>query len=110
MKGLGFMGGDVDLCLMVKQSDIGLVYNGIYVDDCLLVGDMVAIEWTVDALNKEFITKWSEGLDDYLSCEVQFNKDKMRAWIGQPHMIKKIERKFGELVKKLTNYVTPGTP
>ena len=70
LKGLGFMGGDVDPCLMVKQSDVGIVYIGIYVDDCLLVGDIVVIEWTVDALNKEFTTKQNEGLDDYLSCEV----------------------------------------
>jgi len=44
----------------------------------------------------KFITE--ESMGDYLSCEVKFNEDKARAWLGQPHMIKKIEKAFGEKV------------
>ena len=56
----------------------------------------------------KFITE--ESMGDYLSCEVKFNKDKTRAWLGQPHMIKKIEKAFGEKVSRLREYKTPGTP
>jgi hypothetical protein len=49
-------------------------------------------------------------LDDYLSCEITFSADNLKGWIHQPHLIKKIEKKFGPLVKGLQNYRTPGTP
>ena len=49
-------------------------------------------------------------LDDYLSCETSFSCDKTRGWIHQPHLIKKIEKKFGSMVKNLQTYKTPGTP
>jgi len=45
-------------------------------------------------------------MGDYLSCEVKFNEDKTRAWLGQPHMIKKIEKVFGEKVARLREYKT----
>jgi len=34
----------------------------------------------------------------------------MKAWLGQPHVMKNIKQKFGELVKKAQNYKTPGAP
>jgi hypothetical protein len=49
-------------------------------------------------------------LDDYLSCEITFSNDNKMGWIHQPHLIKKIEKKFGPLVKSLQTYKTPGTP
>ena len=33
-----------------------------------------------------------------------------KAWLGQPHLIKKLKKKFGDLVKHLMEYKTPGTP
>ena len=51
-----------------------------------------------------------ESMGDYLSCEVRFNKDMTKAWLGQPHMIKKIDQTFGKTVSKMSVYKTPGTP
>ena len=48
-------------------------------------------------------------LTDYLSCEINFNKDKSKAWIGQPHMTKKIKQMFGEEVQ-MQKDKTPVTP
>jgi len=31
-------------------------------------------------------------------------------WIGQPHMVKKIEKTFGKEVANMQNYTTLGTP
>jgi hypothetical protein len=45
-----------------------------------------------------------------LSCEIIFNKDKSCAWLGQPHLIKRMEKTFGDLVKGNQKYMTPGTP
>jgi len=51
-----------------------------------------------------------ESTNDYLSCEVKFNKTGNRAWLGQPHLIKKLEKTFGEEVSHMKTYKTPGTP
>ena len=32
------------------------------------------------------------------------------AWLGQPHMVKKIEKVFGEMTSSMMKYQTPGTP
>ena len=36
-----------------------------------------------------------------LSCEVKFSKDKKRAWLGQPHLIKSLVKQFGENGKNI---------
>jgi len=37
-------------------------------------------------------------------------KDGGKAWIGQPHLFKMWEKKFGTLVENLQSHKTPGTP
>jgi hypothetical protein len=39
-----------------------------------------------------------------------FDKNKMKAWPGQAHLIKNLEQHFGELVASLQKYRTPGPP
>ena len=51
-----------------------------------------------------------QTLTDYLSCEIRLNEERTMGWIGQPHMIKKIDKTFGDEVSKLQRYRTPGTP
>ena len=51
-----------------------------------------------------------EGLQDYLSCEIKFSKYKKRAWLWQPHLIKNIKKKFGELIWDVQSHKTPSTP
>ena len=65
----------------------------------------------MEDLKKEGLsTKVSNKLDDYLSCTIKLSDDKTKAWIGQPHLIDKLKSKFGELVKGMQAYKTPGTP
>ncbi len=49
-------------------------------------------------------------MEDYLSCQVLFNEDGCKAWLGQRRMIKKIIKTCGDDVKGLKVYKTPGTP
>ncbi len=49
-------------------------------------------------------------LDDYLSCEIKFSDDDCSAWLGQPHLVSKLQKKFGNQVKDLRSYKTPGMP
>ena len=51
-----------------------------------------------------------EKPNDHLSCEIKFNRDRSKAWIGQPHQIKKIMNTFGDEIVKLQKHGTPGTP
>ena len=51
-----------------------------------------------------------DKLTDYLSCEIQLNDDRSKAWIGQPHMIKKIIKTFKDETNKRVRLKTPGTP
>ena len=52
LRELGFSGGEVDPCLMVKKTKEGIVYVAIYVDDCLFCGTKSMIVQTVKDIRK----------------------------------------------------------
>ena len=79
-------------------------------DDSLPIGNEEGIKAVIkDIQNPGFKLKIEGKLDDYLSCEISFNDNKTMAWLKQPHLLKKIEDKFGRLVNKLQEYKTPGS-
>ena len=56
------------------------------------------------------VLKVEDNLRDYLSCNIVLLGDRQRVWLGQPHLIAKVENLFGEEVKNLCKILTPGTP
>ena len=40
----------------------------------------------------------------------KISKDKKSAWLGQPHLIKNMEKKFGECMHGVWSHETPGMP
>ena len=54
--------------------------------------------------------KIEESIADYLGCEIVVDEAHGTAWIGQPHLIKKLGRTFGDLVKGVQSHRMPGTP
>ena len=93
LKNLGFIGGSVPPCLYMKKSAKGVVYIALYVDDDLMVGDMMAIDDAIAALkSNRLVLKVREGLQDCLSYDIKFSKDKNRAWLGQPQLVKNLEK------------------
>mgnify|MGYP002812946830 CR=1 FL=1 len=46
----------------------------------------------------------------YLSCNTIFDGEHKKSCLGQPHLIKNLENKFGDLVKTIQKYRTPWTP
>jgi len=69
----------------------------------------------IDRFMKEFKKsefKYTLGgdLNDHLSCNIQMDPDAVTGWIGQPHMVKKIDKTFGKEVANIQNYTAPGTP
>ena len=108
LKSIGFKRSLADPCLFKKE---GPVYLGTYVDDNYILGKEEDINKVIkDIEDKGLKVKVEDNLTDYLSCNIIFDKDKKKAWIGQPHLLKKMEQKFGERVRKLRDYQTPGTP
>ncbi|EJK77615.1 hypothetical protein THAOC_00541 [Thalassiosira oceanica] len=111
LRKMGFQGGDVDPCLFWKRSKLGIVFIAIYVDDNLIIGTPAAIEDTIKQMLKHgLVLKVEDELKDYLSCDIRISKDRRRAWLGQPHLISNLEKSFGDQVKGLQRYKTPGTP
>ena len=84
----------------------GVVEVALYVDDNLMVGDVKAID--DNYLSHWLVLKVVEGLQDYLSCEIKFSKDKKWAWLGQPHLVKNLEKKFGECVQTVWSHKSLG--
>ena len=111
LKKIGFVGGDADPCLMMRKNKSGVVYIAIWVNDSLLISNDNAIHATINDMKKEGLSLKIEGnLDDYLSCEILIDEKRKSGWIHQPHLIKKLEPKFGSMVEGLMEYKTPGTP
>ena len=108
---IGFELSKADPCLLVRRNDKGTVYFGVWVDDSLVIGDTKAIDDALDDLKKRgLVLKIAGSLKDYLSCEITFSEDGKQAWVHQPHLLKKLEGKFGKMVMDLQEYRTPGTP
>ncbi len=110
LKDLGFTQSLADPCLFIRRNEHGRVYITLWVDDCYIMGDVDAIDDAVKQIEKSFTLKKEYSLKDFLSCEVIFDKHKEKCWIGQPHMVRKIEKTFAQLVKGLPKHNTPGTP
>jgi len=111
LKKIGFKGGIADPCLMMQQNNLGVNLMSVYVDDNFCVRKQAALKKLVQDLEAEGLSvKVSWDLKDYLSCTIAVSDDRKQAWIGQLHLIKKLEERFGHLVNKKVQYLSPGTP
>jgi hypothetical protein len=108
---MGFEECPCDPCLFKKEDHNGICYVVCYVDDNLCIGDEAAVKATIEEIQKHGLKiTITDNLDDYLSCEVKLNKKGDTAWIGQPHMVKKVLKSFEDEIKGLKTLQTPGTP
>ena len=74
------------------------IFVVIHVNDCYVAGTEKSISALKKGLEQTFKVKQEDNLDNYLSCNIEVNHDKGYVWIGQPHLVKKLQREFGELV------------
>jgi hypothetical protein len=110
LKEMGFCDSKVDPCLLYRKDERGICIVLIYVDDNYVCGSQEAIQSVADGLKAAGYGLKIEDANDYLGCEIKFNKAMTRGWLGQPSIIKNLDSKFGETVKDLAFYRTPGTP
>ena len=76
----------------------------------LIIGKEEAIDAAIKVLQGHFQVKDPTNLEDYLGVQIVQSDDSKKAWLGQPTIIKNLEKQFGEKVAKKKMTITPGTP
>ena len=106
----GFKLSEADPCMLYKEDENGVCIIIIYIDDMLIIGKEEAIDDAIKVLQGHFQVKDPTSLEDYLGVQIVQSDDGKKAWLGQPTIIKSLEKQFGERVAKKKMTVTPGTP
>ena len=84
-----------------------------YVDDCLLTGDTLAIESGINDIKKMFNVTITKKVEEYLGCRIDTSR-KGEIMVHQPHIYKHLEDKFQDVLDKnwkvKKKMSTPSTP
>ena len=59
---------------------------------------------------KRFSVTYEDNISEFLGCDINIDRDKKEALITQRGVINSIKRYFGNEVKKMRKYSTPGEP
>ena len=70
----------------------------LYVDDCLLTGDALAIESRVNDIKKMFNVTATKNVKEYLGCRIDTSR-KGEIMVHQPHIYKHLEDKFQDVLE-----------
>ena len=90
------------------EKGVCIIIN--YIDDMLIIGKEEAIDDAIKVLQGHFQVRHPTSLEDYLGVQIVQSDDGKKAWLGQPTIIKSLEKQFGERVAKKKMIITPGTP
>ena len=71
---------------------------------------MMSLDAAIKVLQGHFEVKDPTSLEDYLGVQIVQSDDGKKAWLGQPMIIKSLEKQFGERVAKKKMSIRPGTP
>jgi hypothetical protein len=113
LKVIGFEGSKSDPCLWTVWDSVvnNMLIIGIYVNDCLIIGKESSISNLLEGLKKhKFNLKIEKDVVEYLSCHIVESKNEAKLTMIQPHLLIQLTPKFGEEIKKMRKYLTPGTP
>jgi hypothetical protein len=76
LKSIGFKDNKSDPCLLLKWTQDGVIMIGIYVNDCLVMGECDGMDELIVELKKsDFSLKVENNLTDYLSCRLIENAE-----------------------------------
>ena len=103
----GFKLSEADPCMLYKEDEKGVCIIIIYIDDMLIIGKEEAIDDAIRVLQGHFQVKDPTSLEDYLGAQIVQSDDGKKAWLGQPTIIKSLEKQFGEKVAKKKMTITP---
>ena len=110
MQGGGFQLSEAEPCMLYKEDEKEVCIIIIYIDDILIIGRAEATDDAIKVLQDHFQVKDPMSLEDYLGVQIVQSDDGKKAWLGQPTIIKSLEKQFGEKVAKKKMTITPGTP
>ena len=96
---MGFVRGEVDPCLLFRRNRYGMIILILYVDDCLLTGDTLAIESAIRDIKKLFNVTVTNKVEEYLGCKIDTSR-KGQITIHQPHIYQHLEDKFNPYLDK----------
>ena len=106
----GFQLSKADPCMLYREDESRVCIIIIYIDDMLIIGKEEAIDDAVKVLQGHLQVKDPTSLEDYLGVQIVQSDDGKKAWLGQPTIIKSLEKQFGEKVAKKKKTIRPGTP
>jgi Reverse transcriptase (RNA-dependent DNA polymerase) len=111
MMKLGFRKSPVDPCMMIKGEKDDLMVVIVHVDDCYVIGNEKSLQELVVRIKEHGLSvKVEHETKEYLGCEILFDKEQTKAWLGQPFIVKKMFNRFKDLINTRHIYRTPGTP
>ena len=106
----GFQLSKADPCMLYKENKKGICIIIICIDDMLIIGKEEATDAAIKVLQGHFQVKDPTSLEDYLGVQIVQSDNDKQAWLGQPTIMKNLEKQFGERVAKKKMTITPGTP
>ena len=102
---LKFQQHENDSCLLKRIDGTGKVFLIVYVDDCFVVGDKVAVKRALDEIQGVFNITRSDNIEDFIGCNIK--RDGNKILLSQPDLIKKMIEKFESKIKGMKEYETP---
>ena len=94
--------------MLTKEDERGVCIIIIYIDVMLIIGKEEAIDDAIILMQGHFQVKDPTSLEDYLGVQIVQSDDGKKAWLGQPTIIKSLEKQFGERVAKKKLTITSG--
>jgi hypothetical protein len=101
MKKIGFRQNVAEPCMLMKGEKNDLTVAVVHVDDCYVIGNDKSLKDVVDQVQEH-------GL--LVKVEHEIDKERTKAWLGQPFLLKKMLNRFKDLIDTSQVYQTPGTP
>ena len=94
-----------DTCLLKRKSDKGIAFLIMYVDDCLVIGDKLAVKAALQDIEQHFDITQSDKIEDFIGCTIK-RKDNY-VTLSQPDLISKLLLKFKDKISNLHDFKTP---
>ena len=82
----------------------------IYIDDMMVIGHKESTIGIQEKVKKVFSIKAETNLTNYLGCEFHMNKVRTKGWLGQPSIIRSLEKKISDEAMEHRLGLTIGTP
>ena len=94
---VGFDRGEVNPRLIFWKNEYGILILILYVDDCLLAGDALAIESGANNIKKMFNVTITKKVEEYLGCRIDTSR-MGEIMVHQPHIYKHLLEKFQDVL------------